>query len=138
MTSGAAAGRFFVDENLLALAKLLAADGRDVVHPGHPALPEVPLGTLDNEWLRVVGERRLVVITRDKRIRSRPVERRRLTEAEVRAFVLTRAGDLTTAAMRDLVEEHWAAMMAHLEAHPDGPWLVAITRAGLRPFRLSR
>jgi PIN like domain len=66
--------RFFVDENDLALGRSLALARRDVVHPSHPRLPQVPLGLKDSEWLRIVGSLGLVVITRDKKIRSRPVE----------------------------------------------------------------
>ena len=40
--------RFFVDENDLALGKLLAQERSDVVYPGHPDLPEVVRGTLDD------------------------------------------------------------------------------------------
>lgn len=46
--------RYFADENALGLAKVLIRAGRtDVVHPGHPALPDVPLGTLDLDWMWV-------------------------------------------------------------------------------------
>ena len=68
--------RFFVDENDLALGKQLAQMHADVVYPGHPELPEVGRGALDDEWLPLIGARRLVVITRDQRIRYRAVERR--------------------------------------------------------------
>lgn len=66
--------RFFVDENDLALGKALAERHYDVVYPGHSEVPEVPRQSLDDEWLAVVGARQLVVITRDQRIRYRPVE----------------------------------------------------------------
>ena len=69
--------RFFVDENDLALGKLLGAGHADVVYPGHPDLPQVPRGALDDEWLPVVGELALVVITRDRKIRYRPLRSRR-------------------------------------------------------------
>jgi hypothetical protein len=68
--------RFFVDETDLALGKALAERHDDVVYPGHDDLPEVPRGSLDDEWLPVNGVRSLVVITRDRRIRYRPVEKR--------------------------------------------------------------
>jgi PIN like domain len=128
--------RFFVDENSLALGRMLAKQHDDVVYPGHPALLEVPLETPDVEWLDVVGRLDLAVITRDKKIRSRPVERRVLAGAGVRGFVLTGSGDMNTAEMMALVERHWAAMEGELVARPDGPWLVAVTAAGLRPLRL--
>ena len=69
------AARFFVDENDLPLGKALAAARGDVVYPGHEELPEVPRGTLDDDWLPIVGERRLVAITRDQHIRYRPAEK---------------------------------------------------------------
>ena len=62
------AAEFFVDENDLALGKALAERHYGIVFPGHPDLPDVPRATQDDEWLRVVGEQRLCVITRDRRI----------------------------------------------------------------------
>jgi len=49
--------RYFADENVMGLAKLLIRDhGRDdVVYPGHQLLPEVPRGTPDLAWMPVVG-----------------------------------------------------------------------------------
>ena len=79
------AARFFVDENDLALGKALAELHGNVVFPGHPDLPEVPRQSLDDEWLEVVGAEGLVVITRDQRIRYRPVEKRMWVEHRVKA-----------------------------------------------------
>lgn len=59
---------YFTDENTLGLGKLLRRSGReDVVYPGHEDLPEVPLGTLDLDWMPVVAQRDLIVLTRDPR-----------------------------------------------------------------------
>ena len=44
---GDAPARFFVDENDLALGRSLSHARRDVLHPGHVRLPEVPFGTPD-------------------------------------------------------------------------------------------
>jgi len=81
--------RFFVDENDLALGRALAETNPEVVYPGHPDLPEVPRGSLDDEWLPVIGRRGLVVITRDSRIRYRRVEKDRWVAFGVRGFILT-------------------------------------------------
>ena len=80
--------RFFVDENDLALGRSLAHARKDVLHPGHVRLPDVPLGTPDAQWLPIVGELGLVVITRDKKIRSRPAEAELVIAAGIRGFVL--------------------------------------------------
>ncbi|WP_397219002.1 PIN-like domain-containing protein [Nocardioides terrisoli] len=68
---------YFTDENTLGLGKLLRRAGRDdVIYPGHEDLPEVPVGTPDLDWMPVVAYRQLIVVTRDRRIRTRPVELR--------------------------------------------------------------
>lgn len=67
--------RFFVDENDLGLGKALGERHEGVVYPGHAELPEVPRQAPDDDWLLVVGAKRFVVITRDRRIRYRAVER---------------------------------------------------------------
>ena len=124
--------RFFVDESDLALGKALAARHGDVVFPGHPDLPEVPRGTLDDEWLRVVGERRLVVITRDRRIRYRPAERSAWVLHRVRGFVLTGARSQTTSDSLTLLERHWRQIDVLVETETDGPWMYALTKERLR------
>jgi PIN like domain len=64
---------YFTDENTLGLGKHLRRSGRDdVLYPGHEDLPEVPLGTLDLDWMPIVAEWDLIVVTRDRRIRTRP------------------------------------------------------------------
>ena len=78
--------RFYVDESALGSGKTLAAARRDTVHVGHPLIPECPLGAADIEWMPNVAARRLVVIGRYKRIRSRPQELRYLKEAGLRVF----------------------------------------------------
>lgn len=80
--------RFFSDETDLGLAKRLVKKlPGQVVYPGHSDLPEVPRGCKDDEWLNVIGSRRLVVITRDKRIRTRPVLNAKWVRFQVRGFV---------------------------------------------------
>ena len=73
-TSGA---RYLTDENTLGPGKLMQRSGRsDVLYPGHDDIPAVPLSTQDLEWMPVVAQRNLIVITRDRRIRTRPAELR--------------------------------------------------------------
>ena len=131
------AARFFVDENDLALGKRLAQRHADVVFPGHPELPEVGRGALDDEWLPVVGALRLVVITRDQRIRYRPVERRMWVQHRVRGFVLTGRRSQSTIDSLAVLERHWASMEAMRESQPEGPWMYAVTREGLREVELA-
>jgi PIN like domain len=127
--------RFFVDENSLVLGRLLARQRHDVVHPGHRLFPEVPVGSKDDVWLPIVGERGLILITRDKKIRSRPIERARLIEAGVRGFVLTGAGDMDSEQMLQLVDDRWAEIDHYIADHPIGPWLASSRKAASETSR---
>jgi hypothetical protein len=129
--------RFFVDENDLALGKALAEEHGDVVYPGHPDLPEVPRGALDDEWLPVVGAKRLIVITRDRRIRYRPAEKLAWVEHQVRGFVLTGKKSQTTSDSQAILDLHWAAIESLADDEPDGPWMRSVTESGLRRIDLG-
>jgi hypothetical protein len=74
MAADPSALRFYVDESAVGLGKALAAARRDTVHVGHPLIPECPFGVLDPDWIPVVAERGVVVIGRDKHIRTKPGE----------------------------------------------------------------
>jgi len=131
------AGRFFVDENDLALGNLLATRRRDVVFPGHPDLPEVPRGSLDDVWLPVIGANRLVVITRDQRIRYRAAEKLMWVRHGVRGFVLTGRKSQSTADSLAVLEHHWMRIDAAVVGRLGGPWMYAITGSGLREILLA-
>lgn len=110
--------RFFVDENDLALGKVLAERRGDVVFPGHADLPEVPRGSLDDLWLPMIGAKRLVVITRDQRIRYRPVEKQMWIEHRVRGFVVTGRKSQSTKDSLNVLERHWARIEDITETGP--------------------
>lgn len=129
--------RFIVDENDLALGKALAAVRGDVVYPGHPELPEVPRQTDDDVWLEVIGRRRLVVITRDKRIRYRPVERQAWVTHRVRGFVLTGRSSQTTADSLAILQSHWSSISDLASQNLQGPWMFAVTSGAIRPIPLT-
>ncbi|WP_334144917.1 hypothetical protein [Rhabdothermincola sp.] len=128
---------FFVDENDLALGRELDAMHGCVLYPGHPNLPEVPRGALDDDWLAVVGARRLVVITRDRRIRYRPVERAAWVAHGVRGFVLTGRKSQTTDESVAVLTRHWAQIAELVTAEPDGPWMRSVTEHGIRCIALT-
>lgn len=79
---------FFLDRSLgkYIVADALRQAGAEIeVHDSH-----FPQDARDEEWLRAVGERGWIVLTRDDRIRYRFHERTALLQARVRAFVLVR------------------------------------------------
>lgn len=131
------AARFFVDESDLALGKLLADEHDDVVYPGHPDLPQVSRGALDDEWLPVIGELGLVVITRDRKIRYRTAEKHAWIDHNVRGFVLTGRKSQSTSDSKAILDRHWKTIIGLVEGEPSGPWMRAVTSAGLRNIALT-
>lgn len=131
------AARFFVDENDLALGRALDAQRGDIVYPGHPDLPEVGRGALDDEWLPLIGTRKLVVITRDKRIRYRPAEKAAWVVHGVRGFVLTGKKSQSTADSLAVLTKHWETIEAVVTAWVDGPWMRSVTESAIRVIDLD-
>lgn len=91
-------------------------------------------GTADEVWLAEAGRHRWVVLTRDKRIRYRQLERLALYEARVRAFVFT-GGNVT---LRDTASILVGALkhMTRIARADPGPFIYHLGRTG-RPVRMS-
>lgn len=58
-------------------------------------------------------------------------------EHGVRGFVLTGTASQSTADSLSLLERCWAKMAAIVDAEPAGPWMYAVTQAGLRAILLA-
>ncbi len=126
--------RFFVDENDLALGKELAGKRGDIVFPGHSSC----LRSRGEAWTRS-GSRKsvpLVVITRDRRIRYRPVEKQLWLEYHVRGFVLTGRRSQSTSDSLAVLEKHWSRIEHLVVAQPNGPWMYSVTLERLRKISL--
>lgn len=54
-----------------------------------------------------------------------------------RGFVLTGTASQSTADSLSLLEWHWSEIEEIVVAEPDGPWMRAVTRAGIRLLSLS-
>lgn len=129
--------RFYVDESALGLGKALAAARRDTIHVGHPLIPECPLGVLDPEWIPAVARRDLIVIGRDKRIRTKREEIRQLMDARLRVFQIGGKRDLPTWEWLVRVVRHWDALEQIVRTRPVGPWFYLINDGGLSEIHLS-
>jgi PIN like domain len=57
--------------------------------------PRFPPDTPDTEWLREAGTGGWVVLSRDKKLRTRPAERRAIAAYGVGCFILTQRAPLT-------------------------------------------
>jgi predicted nuclease of predicted toxin-antitoxin system len=78
---------FFIDRSLgkHKVARALRQAGvRVEIHDDHFA-PDAK----DADWLRVAGERRWIVLTKDDRIRYRPHEKSAMLSSRARVFILT-------------------------------------------------
>jgi hypothetical protein len=124
--------RWFFDENSIGVAQALQYVRGDVTWPGGPG-GLVPQGAKDPEWLPVVGKAGMVLLTRDKRIRSRPVERMALLDSGLRACFQTTGGQLNLFEQLQLWLRFWSDI-EDLVAQEPGPWLASVTRAGVRIF----
>ena len=117
---------FFVDRSLGSVdvpTGLRAAGATVEVHDDHFAHTEA-----DVDWLPVVGQRGWVVVTKDRRIRTRNVELEALMDAGVAAFVLT-AGDLSGAEMAEALVKALPRMQRMVAKHLR-PFIAAVSRPG--------
>jgi hypothetical protein len=72
-------------------------------------------------------------LTREKRIRRRPLERQALLTSGVRACFQTTGGQLNLFEQLRLWLRYWSDIESLVEEEP-GPWLASVTRAGVKIF----
>ena len=125
--------RFYVDESATGLGLAMAAP-EVTPHVGHPLIPECPRGALDTEWIPAVAARGLIVITRDKKLRTKPVEIRALWEHWLRVFCIGGKKDLTTWEWLARVVKHWARMEELIEQRGPGPWIYMLNEGTVDEF----
>lgn len=123
--------RFFVDETSLGLGKEMAALRDDVIHTGHRLIPEVPPGTQDPDWMPVVAEMGLIVLTRDKRIRTKHAKLLHMIEHGLRVFVVGGKRDLSNWDAASLLIRRWEALEMKIKDAGDGPWFYRIQERGI-------
>lgn len=130
--------RYFTDENSLGLGKLLRRSGRnDIVYPGLAEFPQVPLGALDLDWMPVIADHELIVVTRDRRIRTRPAELRAYWEFGIRSVWLGARHDLGPRDQVELFLHHEPRLLREITKRGPGPWALAMTGSGVRPLTLK-
>lgn len=122
----------FLDESLDSdsIAQALTAAGATVER----LTRHFPKGTDDRTWLSFAGAEGWVVLTRDKRIRYRRLERLALQAARVRAFVFT-GGNITIGETGTILARAYAEMR-DICIREQGPFVFHIGRGG-RPRRMD-
>lgn len=126
----------YLDANLLGVARPLARIRADVIHPGHPACPELHSHTKDEIWLAEAGRHGWVVLMRDKHIRRRPGERQALLDGGLRTFCLTSSGNSSKWEVLRLLVVNWPSIERTAHQRP-GPYIYSVTSRGVRPLALG-
>lgn len=126
--------RFYVDESAAGLGMALAAARKDTIHVGHPLIPECPRGALDIDWIPAVAARGLVVITRDKKLRTKPVEIRTLWAHGLQVFNIGAKKNLTTWEWLASVVRYWPRMEEIIAERGPGPWIYMLNENTIDEF----
>ncbi|OHU68858.1 hypothetical protein BKG86_02070 [Mycobacteroides chelonae] len=126
--------RFYVDESAAGLGLALAAARKDTIHVGHPLIPECPYGALDPDWIPAVAGRGLIVISRDKKLRTKPVEIRALWDHGLKVFNIGGKRDLSTWEWLVRVVRHWPRMESIVAERGQGPWIYTLNENSVEEF----
>jgi hypothetical protein len=89
-------------------------------------------GDRDEDWIPVVAAAGLVVIGRDKRIRTRPAEVALLRSHALRYIWLGGKQDEPTSTYVERIEDHWSSIERLREHRPAGRWWFSLTASGLK------
>jgi hypothetical protein len=132
--------RYYVDADVLGLAKVLASLRPDVTYPGDPggvvrkrSRPPCPITTTDVDddvWIAIVAARGWSIITRDKAIQRRPAEIKAVRDSGAKMFALTSREQLSVWDQLEIMMSRWRDI-DRLSGEP-GPFIYAITRTSTR------
>lgn len=140
-----AAVRFYVDADVLGLAKILAQLRSDVTYPGDSGgvlhrrqrlpCPITSPHLSDAEWIPQTSRQGWLVLTRDTAIQHNRAEIAAVRDSGARMVALSGPEAGTTWAQLEIIMCQWRRIEALL-ADP-GPFIYAATRTSLRPVSLS-
>ena len=129
--------RFFADESALGVGKAMTIARRDVIHTGHALIPEIPFGTLDPDWMPIVAKRRLIVLCRDARIRTKRAERALFHSEGLRVFWIAGSKDLSNWDNLVRLVRRWGDMEQVIHDRGEGPWFYAVNDTGLTELPIT-
>jgi hypothetical protein len=84
----------------------------------------------------VIARRRLIVVTRDRRIRTRPAELRSYWQHGIRSVWIGAKQDLGPRQQVELFLRHEQRLQREISKRGPGPWALAMTPTGVRPLAL--
>ncbi len=137
--------RFYVDADVLGLAKVLVQVRADITYPGDPGgvvhkrqRPPCPISSpsvLDPVWIPRVAAQDWLIITRDANIADNRAEIAAVRDSGARMVALAGSEAIGTWAQLEVVMTQWRAIEVLL--NQPGPFIYSATRTRLRPVDLT-
>jgi hypothetical protein len=137
--------RFYIDADVLGLAKILVTIRSDVTYPGDPggvvhrrqrhACPITTADTPDEIWIPETARREWLIITRDSRIQHHRAEIEAVRTSGARMIALAGVDAGGTWEQLETLMNQWRAIQRRLDE--PGPFIYTATRTTLRPVDLS-
>jgi PIN like domain len=137
--------RFYVDADVLGLAKILVQLRPDVTYPGDPGgvvhkrrrepCPIKSPGLGDQEWIPEVTRHGWLIITRDSNIAVNRAEIAAVRDNGARMVALAGSEAIGTWAQLEVLTAQWRHIEDLLEV--PGPFIYSATRTRLRPIDLT-
>lgn len=130
---------YVVDENLQRLGKGMSTIRRDTARfTAQPLDDLLPEGIEDPERIPIVGDNGWVLITNDRRIRTRPIESRIALRHKLKVVHLHGAvGNARPWDQLVRLATRWDAIAAHVDSTPDGPWWLSVQQSRMRVMRFE-
>jgi|GEM_PF-361485 len=145
MTPRLAAVRFYVDQDLRGLGKILGDVRPDVTYPGDPGgltrnkrrRPPSPIdvGALDEDWIPVVASRGWVIISRDKRIHERFSQLSLIRDHDAKMVCLTGEAGRDKWSQLEAFMTNWRAIEAVADETP--PFVYRASRTSLNALDID-
>lgn len=137
--------QFYVDADVLGLARILVQVRGDVTYPGDPggkvkggriraACPVADPSTRDDVWIPETARQGWLVITRDRRIQEHRAEIEAVRVSGARMLTLAGAEAVDTFHQLEALMCNWRQILRLLDR--EGPFIVIATRTTLREFPL--
>lgn len=137
--------RYYIDADLLGLAKILVQVRTDVTYPGDPGgavkggrvrdpCTVTDPATLDHIWIPETARQGWLIITRDRHIQHRPAEIEAVRASGARMINLAADDAIGTFAQFEVLLCQWRRIEALLEE--DGPFIYSVTRTSFRQIEL--
>jgi hypothetical protein len=137
--------RFYLDADVLGLAKVLAALRNDITYPGDPGAtihrrqrppcPITEVSARDTEWLPEVARRGWLIVTRDSRIQGHRAEIAAVRDNGARMVALAGKEAVGIWAQLEVLMCQWRAIERRMD--DPGPFIFTATRSSLRRVSLQ-